>query len=87
MENQIFINLPYNIRNEGKQLGAKYNSQKKSWYILNSDDIKKFEMVELSIPYEKKDIAKAYGGIFIKETKCWCTPQFNVDNINNMIKQ
>jgi hypothetical protein len=39
----------------------------------------------LVIPYEKKDIAKAYGAIFIKECKSWCTPLFNVGNVINKI--
>jgi hypothetical protein len=82
---KYYINLPYNIRKQGRLLGAAFDSNKKSWYVLDEDDLMQFEMVKVDVPYEKYLLAKEHGAIFLKETKSWCTCQFNEENLNNIL--
>ena len=38
---RIYLNVPYERKEEAKQLGAKWNPQKKKWYSENTEDLQK----------------------------------------------
>ena len=39
----LFLNVPYSEKDEVRDLGAKWNIAKKSWYISKDMDLHKFE--------------------------------------------
>jgi ribonuclease HI len=43
-EKRIYLNVPYNEKEEAKKLGAKWESSKKSWYILENNKCKELMM-------------------------------------------
>lgn len=43
-EKRIYLNVPYNEKDEAKKLGAKWESAKKSWYILDNNKNKELMM-------------------------------------------
>jgi hypothetical protein len=57
--NKIYINLPFILKEKGKELGAKYDIVKKLWYIVKEEDKHLFELIEVDIPYELKDKLKS----------------------------
>lgn len=36
---RVYLNVPFERKEEAKQLGAKWNPQKKKWYCENTDDL------------------------------------------------
>lgn len=38
---RVYLNVPFERKEEAKQLGAKWNPQKKKWYCENTDDLHK----------------------------------------------
>lgn len=38
----LYLNISYNEKDEAKALGARWDAEKKSWYISNKSDYKKF---------------------------------------------
>ena len=43
-QQRIYLNVPYNEKDEAKKLGAKWESAKKSWYILDNNKSKQLIM-------------------------------------------
>ena len=43
-QKRIYLNIPYNEKEEAKKLGAKWESSKKSWYILENNKHKELMM-------------------------------------------
>jgi len=43
-QKRIYLNVPYNEKDEAKKLGAKWESAKKSWYILENNKNKELIM-------------------------------------------
>lgn len=43
-EKRVYLNVPYNEKDEAKKLGAKWESAKKSWYILDNNKNKELMM-------------------------------------------
>ena len=43
-QKRIYLNVPYNEKDEAKKLGAKWESAKKSWYILENNKNKELMM-------------------------------------------
>ena len=44
-DNKIYLNVPFNEKNDAKNLGAKWDKNKKKWFIFN-DDKNKTEIIE-----------------------------------------
>ena len=38
----LLLNVPYSEKDEAKQLGARWNSELKRWYVQNKEDYPKF---------------------------------------------
>jgi hypothetical protein len=81
----ILINLPYSIKNEGKALGAKYDTEVKKWYITDASLKSMFELVAVNVPYGFSDIAKDAGAQFNKEIKQWQTCKFNLKRVEDIL--
>jgi exosome complex RNA-binding protein Rrp4 len=84
-QEKIYINIPYKIKDEGKKLGAFYDIDKKSWYILDKEKYDLFKFVEVNIPYNLRFVANENGCIWIKDKKAWVTCNFNLDNISKIM--
>ena len=44
-DNKIYLNVPYNEKNDAKKLGIKWDKNKKKWFIFN-DNKYKTEIIE-----------------------------------------
>jgi ribonuclease HI len=90
-----YINISYNLKEKAKELGAKWDKDKKSWYYLNNlEENNKIKLNELkteineknyiNINYNSKEKAKELGAKWDKEKKSW----YYLNNLeeNNKIK-
>jgi hypothetical protein len=86
MSDIIFIDLPYKLKNEGKKLGAKFDFTEKKGYVRNENLIHMaFDIVELDVPYAKRQLAKDNGCFWNKARRSWCTCDFNKDKVEKMM--
>jgi hypothetical protein len=74
---KIYIDIPFKLKDQAKTLGAKFDGEKKSWYIENESQLPPFEKVYLFILYKDKDKVKELGCAWSKEHKKWWTCAFN----------
>ena len=96
-----YINIPFNLKDKAKELGAKWDKDKKSWYYLNNlseDNINnlnklKGEIIDkiyIKINYFEKDKAKILGAKWDKEKKSWYylnnLSDDNIKKLNELIK-
>jgi uncharacterized protein YbaR (Trm112 family) len=81
-DENIYISIPYILKEEAKLLGALYDYEKKKWYVVDQTKLKIFNRVFLNVPFDKKDIAKELGGLWCPDRKKWFTPKFNQKLIN-----
>jgi hypothetical protein len=81
MENKIYFNIPFILKETAKKLGSKFDKEQKSWYINDETLSYKFDKVFLDVPFDEKDNCKSKGGIWDKVQKKWYTPAFNTDLI------
>ena len=85
METKFYVQIPYWLKDQAKSLNAKYDTDKKSWYVIKESAKDLFELKIIDVKYEMKDIAKENGAIWDKEKKCWMTCQFNVEFIKHLM--
>jgi hypothetical protein len=85
MDNKFYVKIPFSIKEQAKSLNAKFDNDKKSWYVNTESDTKLFELVNVDVKFDLKDIAKENGAIWNPEKRCWMTCKFNVDNINKLM--
>lgn len=52
-EEKIYLNVPFEEKDEAKQLGAKWDFSVKRWYYLESDDARKFQKWTVKVPSVK----------------------------------
>ena len=86
MDTKFFVNVPFTIKDKAKLKNAKFDPEKKGWYVNSETEKKLFELEKVDVKYELKDIAKQNGAIWDQKNKCWLTCSFNVDNINNLMQ-
>jgi general stress protein 26 len=82
---KIFINVPYNIKDDAKALGALWDNDTKKWFVNDDTNLDLFTLIEIHIPYHNKDEAKKLGCIFNKDQKIWQTCKFNHNNIKHLL--
>jgi len=81
---KIYLDVPYEKKDPIKQLGARWDKNKKKWYIMSNlseekreaiENILKcpaqFERIYLDVPYAKKDPVKKLGARWDKNKKKW----------------
>ena len=85
METKYYVTIPYSLKDQPKSRNAKYDIEKKSWYVIIESDVDLFELRRIDVNYELKDLAKENGCIWNKEKKCWMTCKFNVDFIKQIM--
>ena len=85
METKYYVTIPYSIKDQAKSLNAQYDTDKKSWYVIQESAVNLFELRKIDVNYELKDLAKENGCIWDKEKKCWMTCKFNVDYIKQIM--
>lgn len=96
---KYYIDIPFKLKDEAKQHGAKWDSEKKSWYVEDTSLLPAFEKVYLFILYKDKDQVKDLGCAWSKEHKKWWSCAFNkkviqlyknieaIDNITSQVSQ
>jgi hypothetical protein len=86
METKYYVTIPYSLKDQAKSRNAKYDIEKKSWYVIKESAVDLFELRNIDVNYELKEIAKENGAIWDKEKKCWMTCKFNVDFIKQIME-
>ena len=79
-----YLSVPFNENKEASQLGARFDPQKKCWYVPTGKDlglfsrwmsgtkaVKSVKKLYLSVPYDDKDKAKKLGAIWDPDKKKW----------------
>ncbi len=85
MNNIFYVKVPFTLKEKAKQLNAKYDPNKKSWYVITEEEKDLFELIKIDVKYELKDICKQNGAIWDQDKQIWMTCQFNVNTINELI--
>ncbi|ESS71653.1 DNA primase TraC [Methyloglobulus morosus KoM1] len=83
IENRTYLQVPYQERNQAKELGAKWDREIQSWYAPANVDISLFsqwpqtdnktktDRQYLAVPYTDRNIAKEAGAMWDKNAKSW----------------
>lgn len=66
----LYINVPYEEKDEAKSLGAKWNPKAKSWYVEKSADYKKF--AKWIIGNKEDDLSIVCDYFYVVETHRVC---------------
>jgi hypothetical protein len=82
-DKKVYITVPYDDRTTAKMLGAKWDDEFKSWYVLDNFEnyqqlIRRYPYVEktyLYVSYDDKDIAKSMGAYYCGVNKRWYAPR------------
>lgn len=91
----VKLNIPFANKDKAKELGAKWNINKKYWYI-NSDEISEellslqidtTQKIYLSVPFAEKDKAKKHGAKWDASVKKWYYIQDNISQENEDVLQ
>ncbi len=90
---KIYLKVNYKDKNEAKQMGLRWNSELKMWYIPDNISggasdaaLIRFgkaydEYVYLNVDYKDKHIIKLYGGKWDSKRQKWYIPR-NIQTIN-----
>lgn len=78
---KVFLNVPFEDKDVVKKLGAKWDQDKKKWYVGEFSPVKDFQKWQapiereyLKVPFDNKDEAKALGARFDADKKMWYVP-------------
>jgi hypothetical protein len=69
-----YLFVPFEEKEEAKSLGARWDMEKKVWYVPLGDDTKQFKKwtkVYLNVPKTEKDEAKQLGALWDKDVQKW----------------
>ena len=88
---KIFLEVPYDQRKTAKHYGAKWDPEKKKWFVtwiqheIRGSEVSNYFIHYLEVPYDKKDEYKAKGCKWDTDLKKWYTyranPHFDKDNL------
>lgn len=80
-EERIYLNCPFDGKDQCKSLGGRWDGDEKKWYITNDMDSEPFaqwlessEKTYLNCPFEDKDECKSLGGKWDGDAKKWYVP-------------
>lgn len=79
-----YLNVPFDEREEAKALGARWDGQKKMWYVPagkklddfakwlpNGKAVKSVKKIYLKVPFDEKDTVKGMGAKWDQDKKSW----------------
>ena len=79
MSNKIYLDVPFILKDYVKQSGAKWDLNKKLWFITNENQkLDKYKIVYLDIPFDEKEDAKNAGAKWDMDKKSWYSSQMNI---------
>lgn len=67
----LYIDVPYAEKEMAKELGAKWDKVRKSWYVENLEDYYKFGYWILSDNVSSKSIVTDYVYLVLGQRECW----------------
>jgi DNA topoisomerase-3 len=75
---RIYLEVPFDEKDEVKSLGASWDSTRKQWYTIPGDGALDFakwnqQRVYLDVPFEEKDEVKALGARWSSHRQQWYT--------------
>lgn len=88
-EKKIYLIISYDKRDIAKRYGAKFDSEKKRWYVMNNiaEILKPYKLVYLNnASYEQKDKVKELGAKWDNDARLWYCSKLDVDN-NETLKK
>jgi hypothetical protein len=71
-----YLIVPFDEKEEAKSLGARWDQEKKKWYVPVGKDIgpfRKWTKVFLTVPFAEKDEVKQLGGLWDIDAQKWYT--------------
>jgi len=81
VKQKVYLNVPFEDKDEVKKLGAKWDQDTKKWYVGEFAPVKDFQKWQspqdrqyLKVPFENKDEAKALGAWYDSDKKQWFVP-------------
>ena len=83
VKQKVYLNVPFEDKDEVKKLGAKWDQDTKKWYVGEFALVKDFQKWQapeggrkyLKVPFDNKDEAKALGARFDMDKKQWYISQ------------
>lgn len=69
-----YITVPFELKDEAKSLGARWDADAKKWFVPSGVDPKlfeKFSNVYLEVPFSEKEEVKSLGGRWDKDKMKW----------------
>lgn len=79
-EERKYLDCPFAEKDEAKSLGAKFDNEKRKWYVAADADLAPFAKWMpasdryLDCPFDEKDEAKALGAKWDNEQRKWYVP-------------
>ncbi len=75
MNNKVLLYVPFEIKEDAKSMGAKWDSELKSWYCDDDNQpcISEWSKRFVDVPYDKKDEYKSLGCKWDGDVKKWYT--------------
>lgn len=80
---ETYLNVPFEDKDKVKLLGARFDMNKKAWYVPKGTDLKPFaewifgskqtsvKKIYLNVPFDDKDEAKSLGARWDNDKKSW----------------
>ena len=86
-DSSVILSIPYDNREYAKDLGARWNTEFKTWYVpfghRNTTELQNIgKTITLQVPFSEKDEAKELGSKWNKELRVWT---ITADNPNLLI--
>lgn len=81
LKRKVYLNVPFEDKDEVKKLGARWDQDTKKWYVGEFALVKDFQKWQspqdrqyLKVPFDNKDEAKALGAWYDSDKKQWYVP-------------
>jgi DNA topoisomerase-3 len=77
---KTYLKVPYDEKDEAKKNGARWDNDKKLWYIVKGiKTLEKYIIETLEVDYDDKDKVKKLGAFWNNENKTWNTTRGNLE--------
>ena len=90
-DSSILLTISYDDKEDAKDLGAKWSTEYKTWYVPighpNINELQKFgKIIALNVPFSEKNDAKELGVRWNNELRCWTTNEAN-PNLEDILEK